>query len=182
MKILRSARELAKENYEHNKNNPYHIQAYLKSVMYDEKSPDNKNIIRDLLQHLAVIDSDRAREMYLEELALFYAFYEDDESSSIETISEANKKFPNSVYPYFTKFEICEKFNRKSDMKQILDYLDKIVKEGSYFYNAFLKYNAIFQAKIGDIKTAMDFIGKIKNYPSHAIEKLINKIREIYST
>lgn len=176
-----SARELARENYVRNKTNHYHIQAYLKCVLHDEKNEENEKIVKELLNNLSISKSDKAREMYLQGLSEYFAFYSNDEHNSIDTITQAINEFPDSVYPYLAKFGICEKFNRLQDMEKTIKQLENTIKDREYLNNSLLICKAIYQAKIGNIDVAENFIGRIRNFPDHAIEILFKKIREIYS-
>ncbi len=170
------ALELAKQNYENERNNPYHIQAYFSCIIKADRNSHNEALILELLKNLEKIKTEKAEEMYLRSKAQYLAFYKNQEENSLNLIDETISKFPDVIYPKLVKFDICDRFNRIEDMKEILDQLEDSIKRYQYFSNAITNLKAIYYAKSGNIDDALNLIINIKNYPESAKEKLLEKI------
>lgn len=176
------ALDLAKENYENEKNNPYHIGAYFSCLI--RPSIRNKNIekMKELLIDIKKIEthSDRAKEMATNLEAQFIAFCEDDYEKSMLLIDSAINDMPDKFYLLLTKFDISEKFERFDIMKNTLDVLEKRTKTSPYFYNHYLRRKAIYLSFTGETEKALDLVRRhLKNLPDSAREKLEEKISKI---
>jgi tetratricopeptide (TPR) repeat protein len=177
-----TARVLAEEHYGNDKTNPYHIQAYFRCLIKAEKSTANRRVLEELLDNLSKVKSIVAEEMLLRCKAQFLAFYENKEAESVLLINRAIKEYPNLMYATFTKIEICEKFNRISDMEILLGELDKTIKRGDYNYVSYIKSKAIMLAMKKQIGKALDLIEQNKKYiPDRVIDKII-VILEFYDS
>lgn len=172
------ALELAKENHEKYKDNPYHVQAYFACLIRNEKNDSNKNILSQLLNNLEQIKGDRAREMFLVCNAQFEAFYNDDEIEAKNYINQALNEYPNANYARAIQFDICAKFNNKeneSKMKEIISYFEKHEKQR--YHNFIIKAKATLMVKEKNIDEATDFFDKnIKNYTEEAKDKFKHKL------
>jgi len=173
-----TALELAKQNHEYDKTNPYHIQAYFRCLIRDEKIINKGPIMEELLTNLSKIRSDKAKEMYLEARAQYEAFYKHDGNNALTSINNALKEFPDSVYFKITKFDICEKFGVIGEMKDLLDKFEKEIDNNSYFYNVYISLQSIYFAKTGKKHEAVNLLSKLRNYPESAINKLKLKINK----
>jgi hypothetical protein len=168
------AMELARQNYENGKLNPFHIQAYLDSLLKDiENKEKNQKIILALLDGLKQNGLDRAREMYLTANAEYLAFHENQEQPSFNLVDDAKAQFPKIIYPILTEFDISVKFNNVEKMTKSLSDIERIVKENSYFHNAFMRRKCIFIAKTESSEKAIEMMEKhMQNYTDQAKEKL----------
>lgn len=174
------ALELAKQNYEKEKNNPYHIQAYFRCLIRQGINGGSESKIEELLENLSKVKSEKGKEMYLTAKAEYLAFYKNEEELSVALINEAINQFPNVYYSRLVKFNICEKFNRIDDMKYIVETLEAETDKGSHFYSIFINLKAIYLAKIGLKDEALKLVlGSIRNYPENSLDKIIKQIESI---
>lgn len=174
-----SAYELAKENYEKNKNNPFHIQAYFRCVIYKKDLPNQDTVMNELLTNLSRINSDQAREMYFRSKAQYYAYCLNNKEEALYWIERAIKEFPELPYPYFTKFEICEKFGNLQDMEIVLEQLNKIISKNSYHYNSLIKNKAIFNAYKKNENLTFTLLKQLRGFPEEALENLRERLVKI---
>lgn len=175
-----SAIELAKENYTSDKNNPYHIHAYFRCLFNSSHSDENIDLLKDLLKNLDRVKSDRAREMFLTCSAEFEAFYNNNMDKAFQLIDEAISSYPRIIYPKFTKFLICDKFNKIEIMEHIIKVIEaEISSPKSAMYYRFLWLKSIYLARINN-KLEVDKLLLLisKNYPETAIQKLKQKINQ----
>ena len=174
-----TALDLAKSNYENLKNNPYHIQAYLLCLIRLEKSMEKEKIIKELLDNLKKIQTEKAEQMYYTCYAQYLAFWKNEEEKSLIEIDKAIRKFESVPYPKLTKFDIAERFDQIDEMKTILDDLSN-VKKNSYLYNMVMARKAVYYAKINKNSEARNIIDcEIRYYPENAKKKLITRIESI---
>ncbi|MHA1305533.1 MAG: tetratricopeptide repeat protein, partial [Candidatus Heimdallarchaeaceae archaeon] len=173
------ALDLAEQNYDEGKNNPYHIQAYFTCLIRSENHLENEKKIGELLKNLNKINSDKAKEMYLESNALYLAINMKDEINSFDNIDSAIEQFPYSPYPLIAKFEICERFKKIDLMKNVISKLDKLVNKKSNLYNVLLIRKATYYAYINEKSKALDQVAKLRNCPEHIKDKVTRRIDNI---
>ena len=176
------AKELARQNYETDRLNPYHIQAYFNCLINGQWSLQEKEVMQALIKRLLDIDTERAKEMYFNALAKFTAICEDNEELALSYIDPSISLFKNSIYPLLTKFDICKHFSRLDDMKSVIKDIEKITDNEPYFRPITIKNKAIYFAINGQTEEAYDLIEtKLHNYPEQSKQKLITQIKRLES-
>ena len=177
------AKELAQENYINEKSNPYHVQAYFSCLINGEKNECNRKILDELILTLEKIDSEIAKEMLLRCKAQLEAFYNDNEDEAIEIINSAISKYPKLHYALAVKFEICTKFNRLSDMEDIIERLERDSYSRLHHSNQINYYKAVLIAKTDGSSKAIEFVEKnLKNYTDEALERVKTKLQKLNTT
>lgn len=179
-----TAYEIAKQNYENdkNKNNAYHIQAYFQclsnmntaSISQEEK----KKKLQELIFNIEKIKSEKAEGIYHEMQAEYMAIYENDHDKAISMLDYAIKKYKDNMYPLFTKFRISEKLDLHDTMKECIEEMDNKISKRSKFHNLYLKNKAIYLAHIGN-NEAISTISLLKNYPETARNRILQKIEKL---
>ncbi|MGO4549139.1 TIR domain-containing protein [Paenibacillus sp. 2TAB23] len=173
-----TATVLAKEHYENDKTNSYHMQAYFRCIIRSEKNTANRKVLEEILENLSKIKSTIADEMKLRCKAQFLAIYDNREHDAIALINKAITDYPNLSYALYTKIEILEKFSRIRDMEMLLMEIEKTVKKGDYNYITFIKSKAILFAMQGNIEKALDLIVHNSKYiPEKVIDKIMTRIQ-----
>ncbi|MDU6542866.1 TIR domain-containing protein [Clostridium sp.] len=174
------AKELAKENYENEKSNPYHVQAYFSCLINGEKSESTRGILNELILTLEKIESEVSKEMVLRCRAQFEAFYNENEEEAIIIINSAITKYPKLHYALSVKFEICNKFNRLIDMEEIITRLEKDNYSREHHSNQITYYKAVLIAKTDGSSKAIEFVEKnLKNYTDEALERVKVRLQKL---
>lgn len=171
----------AKKNFEHDKSNPYHLQAYFTCLIRSERNEINRVVLQELLDLLNKINSDIAKEMLLRLQAQFDAFYNDDEEKSLQLIDRAIEEYPKLSYALHIKFDICDRFDRIDDMEAIIETLKKrnINSNTNSYANNIPYYEAVCLAKAGKIDKAILHVeDNLKNYTDEALERVKVKLRK----
>jgi tetratricopeptide (TPR) repeat protein len=174
-----TALEIAKENYENDKSNPYHVQAYFNCLIKGEHVRDKNNIraIEELLSVFSNIPSEKAEEMHYCAKAQYLTYIMSDKQGALKIIDEAIAKYPKVMYPKLAKFDIHERFNDIEQMDKLLTSLEKEIDQRSYFFSTLVSKKAIFLAKSGKTEEALKLINdKLRNHPEDSIEKIRQKI------
>ena len=176
------AKELARQNYEADRLNPYHVQAYFNCLINGQWSSTEKEVMQDLIKRLNAIDTETSKEMYFNALAKFTAICEDNEELALNYIDSSISLYKNRIYPLLTKFDICKHFSRLDDMKSVIADLEKITNNESYFRPTTIKNKAIYFAINDQVEEAYDLIEtKLNNYPEQSKQKLILQIKRLES-
>jgi len=174
------AYNLAKENYETEKNNPYNLQSYFRCLIKSSTISirDKKEELRKLLESLKNNLHEKAKEMYMTAKAQFNAIVENDQYGALNDVNDAISAFPKSIYPPLTKIEICRKFDNWDELEKTLDLIEENFSPDADIFSklSFLSAKATLIAKKGSKKESIKFIeAKIKN---HVSESVYNKIKE----
>ncbi len=172
--------ELAKENYELIKNNPYNLQSYFRCLIRNSNiSPkDKKEELMKLLENLKDNPHERAREMYKTAKAQFNAIIENDQSRALNTVDDAIATFPKSIYPPLTRIEICRKFDNWQELESSINSIDTTFRPDSDIFSklSYISAKAIVMARKGNIKESQCLLDK--NIKNRFTERIYNKLKE----
>lgn len=180
---------MAKDNYENNRNNPYHIQAYFQSVLYqrDEVLPitEKKKILEILLNDFEKIDSPSARNMFLISKAKYKMEIEMNYEEVQSILDRASLEFPEDN-TYLLLFQV-DFFERTKDLPQLEKVLNLMKKsnfnrQNSNYYNDFLKCQIYVSALKDNEVEWKSYISKltISDSAKLAIEERAKKIMHKY--
>ena len=167
------ALELARLNFENDRSNPYHIQAYINCLLKDVNNKStNRDKITDLLSILENIQSKTAHEMYLTSRAEFIAFHENNLHAAIELIDDAKKIHQDVIYPLLMEFDIYARYNITEKMNESLKSIEKVVDRNSYFFNSLIRRRCIYIAMTKGYSQAIDTMSRyFSNYTDTAKER-----------
>lgn len=178
-----SAFQLAKDNYESNKNNPYNIQFYLRSLLKrKDEIEDVENEIRLLLKQLENNPNEKSMEMFFSSNAQFHAFYIHDKDKAVEIINEGISAFPKNIYPYLVKLEIGRKFFDKDILLDTIIELERNFQESDINNRLiYLVSRVILMCLEGKDDEAKLFINKkLRPYfPENTVNKIELEIEKI---
>lgn len=178
-----SAFVLAKENYESNKNNPYNVQYYLRTLLKKKDEVDNVDkITQQLLTQLESSPNEKALEMFYTSSAQYQAFYLHDKDRAIKTINEGILRHPKNIYPYLVKLEIGRKFVDKSILADTIPKLENGFHDSDIANRlVYLVSKVILMLLEGKTSEAQSFtIKKIRPYyPEHIFIKIQSEIDKI---
>ena len=186
-----SAERLCIDNYHDDKNNPYYIQPYFESLIHkyitivnspEDLCESNTNALTksenicvlmcEMLETMNNIDLPQAKQMYVSMLVEYYASVENSLDKAMIALNEGIAQVKDTpIYLYLTKYDIAYRFKDISIMKDTLDSIEHIVSNQKYFSNALNLRRARFYAAINDRKNAVATLDKVRNMPSHAMEK-----------
>ncbi|MFA5004611.1 MAG: TIR domain-containing protein [Candidatus Omnitrophota bacterium] len=176
------ATDLAEENYQLEKDNPFHVQAFFDCLIKNEKrKPETVKKLEQLLRSTKLIKSDKGEEIDFYLRAQFEAFINNKKESALQILEEGIAKFTNAIYFELAKFDIYETFNDIEGMQSAINVLDSKINEKSYHYNSLIKREAVLFAKQGFLDKALDLINKkLRNMPEEALIAIASKIKKVY--
>ena len=126
----------------------------------------------EMLETMNNIDLPQAKQMYVSMLVEYYASVENSLDKAMIALNEGIAQVKDTpIYLYLTKYDIAYRFKDISIMKDTLDSIEHIVSNQKYFSNALNLRRARFYAAINDRKNAVATLDKVRNMPSHAMEK-----------
>lgn len=178
-----AAFDLAKDNYESRKNNPYNIQYYLRSLLKKKDEIENiETIIQQLLSQLENNPNEKAMEMFFTSSAQYQAFFLNDKEKALKTIDEGITNYPDNIYPYLVKLEIGRKFFDKDILAETIIELENNFNDSDVrnrlIYLASKVILLCLEDKEGEARAFLN--RKIKPYyPEHILNKLDLEIDRI---
>jgi tetratricopeptide (TPR) repeat protein len=104
------ALDFAKRNYEENRGNQFHTQAYFNCLINSASLHKYKDKLKYLITDLRNINSDQSNEMADISEALFYAKLEDNKQVAFDKIEDCIYRYPDSHYPLLTFCDIAVKY------------------------------------------------------------------------
>ncbi|WP_392455516.1 TIR domain-containing protein [Chryseomicrobium aureum] len=176
------ALNLAQENYESNKNNEYHIQAYFQCLSYGKVEilsfEERKVKAAQLLNDISKIDSDKAKSMALVMDIQFNLYFKDDLNEAKKLITDQAFKYPTDIFVLLTSFDVFEKLGDIENLKKTLETIKLLhVNPKSKYHRDYLKCLAIYKAIEGDIIKARQIVRDM-NTSEVAKRSLRNKIEK----
>lgn len=174
------ALSFAKKNYEDNKGNQFHAQAYFNCLINSGENNENKKIIlNDLIKTLKNINSEQSNEMASIAEANYYAKIEDNEARAFDLINDCIFSCPDSSYPLLAKCDIALKYKSVPILSEKVDKIEAMRKKKSISDRTIIKYKAYLLALRGDELSAIALITKeISRYPSDSKERILKRIKE----
>jgi len=126
LELFEEALSVAKENYENDKTNPYHIHAYFLCLIKSGIEDERKAIIDELLSSLEKSTSDFGKELYLRSKALKVVYEEHDLELALALIDKAIENSLNPIYALQDKFDICERAKAHNEMEKVISELQEL--------------------------------------------------------
>lgn len=177
-----TAHHLAESNYIDDPENIYQMQAYFDCLIRKaDLSPIQKEDINNILVNMKKNTTEKASEIYHQINALYQAYVIKDKPTAVSLLKEGLRKFNTSVYLAKDLFDIYEKIGDTEGMKEALEVLSKIIKDGrSRFESIFLCRQAMLDAYNGKSKVTIE-VGLNRNniVPENMKNRLLKKIDNI---
>ncbi len=175
-----SASDLARDNYENNRRNPYHIQAYLYTLINSTIANQHKDQAKKLIGELRLLQTEVALQMADIAEADYYAKCMHDYSAAIDAIDDAVAKYPNEHYPLITKAYLAA---HNGDLRRLSDAyagLLRLAKKRTISEDTLNRLKAYKVALEGNIEQAEDIAKKsLKRVPESAKQSFLRKLREV---
>ncbi len=173
----------AQINYNENRGNQFHIQAYFNCLIYSERATEKSGILQQLIKDLENIKSDQSNEMSLICKALFSAKIDKDKDMAIACILSCMTQFPGNHYPMLTWCDIAIKFNDINELEKAITKVEQTAQTKNISKRTINKYKAIYKALNGDITSALNIIEQdIEQYPNESKQRIINRLTEMAKT
>ena len=170
----------AKRNYEENRNNQFHLQAYFNCLINSEDPVANRTQLERLITELRFIDSEQSREMADIAEALFQAKVANDRQAALDKINDCIAAYPGNHYPILTYCDIALKYSDAGLLGDALSRLNQISKEKDLSARTVNKYKAFLMALEGNVQGALKIIeSDISRYPNESKTRLISRIEAV---
>lgn len=177
MELYDEAREMAQNNYEENRNNQFHIQAYFRSLVLGSNPERHLDQLEFLCCELEAVGSERAVEMAMIGRALIFARCKHD-IHALNLIDDAISAFPHTIYPALAKFDIGLSFRDETAMKDALRRLEEFLNEGINLSTRTLATQKAYLAAVkGDLSMAERTAKEVtRNFTDQARTKFFEKL------
>lgn len=174
------ARDLSARNYNENRTNQFHIQAYFRALVLGSNPERHRAELHRLCAELDAVNSERSRQMAMIGRAQILARCDHD-SRALELIDDAIATFPTIVYPVLAKFDIALSFRNEAGMRESLGRLENFAKDGRGVSPRTLALQRAYLSAIeGDSSAAIATAGDIlKDYPDAARLRLQDRLRAL---
>jgi tetratricopeptide (TPR) repeat protein len=170
----------AKKNYEENRNNQFHLQAYFNCLINSEAPIANRGQLERLIRELRDIDSEQSREMADIAEALFQAKVANDRQAALDKINDCIAAYPGNHYPVLTYCDIALKYLDANLLGDALSRLNQISKEKDLSIRTINKYKSFLMALEGNVHGALRLIeSDISRYPNESKARLISRIEAV---
>ncbi|MCA8214229.1 toll/interleukin-1 receptor domain-containing protein [Burkholderia cepacia] len=174
------ARELARKNYEENRTNQFHIQAYFRALAMGSNPEQHRTQLEALCTELEAVGSERARQMAMIARALITARCAHD-YRALDQIDDAIAAFPRVIYPVLAKFDIGLSFRDEAAMQDALHRLEALMSDGVNLSNKTIVVQRAYLAAIqGDWPTAQSRATEVtKHFTDEARTRFLEKLAAV---
>lgn len=171
------ARGQARKNYEENRTNQFHIQAYFRALVLGSNPEQHLVQLKALCAELDAVGSERARQMAMIGQALISARCEHD-IRAIDLIDDAIAAFPRIIYPPLAKFDIGLSFRNQAAMQDAVRRLDALVNDGAHLSTKTIGVHRAYLAAVqGDLSTAKSRAAEVaKHFTDEARTRFLEKL------
>lgn len=158
------ALDVAKENYENDKANPYHAHAYFLCLIKGEELEQNTDIINEVVDNLGKSTSDLGKELYVRCDALKVAYLERNLDMALAFIEKAVEESNNPIYSLQDKFDICEHLKAYDEMEKVIKEVESIKMQDVFGKDRSLfRMKALYAAYVNNKKEVSKIIGQIED-------------------
>ncbi|HIF6882231.1 TPA: TIR domain-containing protein [Klebsiella pneumoniae] len=170
----------AKNNYEENRSNQFHCQAYFNCLINSQHRVERDNAtLKEIIKTLSTIGSEQSNEMAKIASAIYSAKIENDEQKAIDIINDCASATPDSPYPLLAKCDIGLKFKTIKILEEALISLDKMKRRKVVPERTLTTYHAYLMALKGDENRAKQILANdIKRYTQEARDRILKRIKE----
>lgn len=137
------ALSVAKENYENDRSNPYHIHAYFLCLIKSDDSDEDKAVLQELIENLDKTTSDFGIELRGRCRALYEAYKNRDADMAFAMIDKTIEESSTPIYALQDKFDICEKLHELEEMGKVISQIEDL-KMGDLYG----KERALYRVKV----------------------------------
>ena len=170
-----AALELAKNNYKRNRDNLFHIQAYMECLLEQRQLELwQEKDLEEMLSTLKILHKTRSNPIYYQLMGKYEAYKRSDLRLAIEYIETGLKKHPNHFYLIRDKFDIYRRFNCVADMEKTLKQLSESMDDFEY-KGAIFTRTAILRLHRGESVNAVKIYLQESGFSQKAIENIINR-------
>lgn len=134
---------VAKENYENDRSNPYHIHAYFLCLIKSDELDSYKTILQELIENLDKTTSDFGVELKGRCRALYEAYVNRDGEMAFAIIDKTVEESDTPIYALQDKFDICEKLHELEEMEKVIEAIADLKMGDSYG-----KERALYRGKV----------------------------------
>ncbi len=172
--------QLAKDNYELLRNNPYNVQSYFRCLIRNADIPlaNKRDELEKMVESLRNNSHRRAREMYMIIHAEFLAAVEHDEERALNAARDGVAAYPRSIYPRLTQIEICRAFSNWEDLELVIKSIDGTFRKDSDIYDkaSYISAKVILLARAGKMRDCRALIES--EVEGRFSKTLVDKIRK----
>ncbi|WP_236900073.1 toll/interleukin-1 receptor domain-containing protein [Cronobacter malonaticus] len=170
----------AKKNYEENRSNQFHCQAYFNCLINSQHRVESDNAtLKEIIRTLFNIDSEQSIEMANIASAIFTAKIENDEPKALSIINDCIAMAPESPYPLLAKCDVGLKFKAVQTLEEALILLEKMKRRKVVSERTLTTYHAYLMALKGDENRANQILANdIRSYPQEARDRILKRIKE----
>jgi tetratricopeptide (TPR) repeat protein len=174
------ARDLARRNYEENRTNQFHIQAYFRALVLGSNPERHLAQLEILCTELEAVGSERSRQMAMIGRALISARCAHDERA-LDLIDDAIAAFPRVIYPALAKFDIGRSFRNETAMLDALHRLNALGDNGANLSTKTLGMQRAYLAAVqGNLIMAQSSANEVtKNFTDVARTRFNEKLAAI---
>ncbi len=158
------ALSVAEENYENDRNNPYHIHAYFLCLIKSDNLDGHVEKLKELILCLDKSTSDFGKELKGRCQALYEAYVNKDGDMAFAIIDDTIKTSPTPIYALQDKFDICDRLHELKEMKNVIFEIEN------------LKMNDIYGKERSLLRAKILYAAYSKDYKE--VDKLKKEIRD----
>lgn len=172
-----AAGSLAKDNYDDFPQNPYHIQAYLSTLIHSYNGSDNDEMILGLIEELKNIGTDLSLEIAEIANAEYLARCKNNYPKAKITINEAVYRFKDSHYPLLTQAFLAAKHGDLETLETSYKEIKEISLKRNISADTLHRLEAEISAIHGNLDKAIRIIkNKLNNFPEKSLERIISEL------
>ncbi|WP_136487065.1 toll/interleukin-1 receptor domain-containing protein [Vibrio sp. H11] len=173
------ALKYAKENYEKERGNQFHTQAYFNSLINSDDAIHHERKLKELIDNLRSINSEQSIEMADIADALFHAKIKQNKTRSLDLIKDCVARYPDNHYPLLGYCDIALIFSDKIEFKTAIEKIQNL-NDSQLSSRTLNRYLALDAAFSGDEDGALNFVRRdLDRYPEESRIKLCEALREL---
>ncbi len=172
---------LARENYNQNPNNYYHVQALFKCLIYgsslDMGNPELQMELQKLIKELQMFKNQQAIEMSILASAQFCALIENNYTKAYDLATDAISQFPDSKYPLLVLMDISLHEGNYQKARMGYSMIESYLNDYKVPARIFARQRAYYLSGIGHKAQALGVLqDELNRLDTSGKQKLLDKV------
>lgn len=171
---------LAESNYNENRSNPFHIQAYFNTLINSKKAGEAHDILRRLIKELSSINSDISLQMADIARAEFISRCENNYMRAKDILDDSITKYPDSFYPLISRAYLAAKNQDIEGLRSSLMLLKKLTKHRTFSEDTIIRLECYLLVHEDKFDQAISYANvNLKRCPEESMLSFIERLKSI---
>lgn len=172
------ALEYARNNYQENRGNQFHTQAYFNCLINTDIPEKHEVELQNLIDNLRTINSEQSNEMADIAEALFLAKVKHNKQAALDKVNDCVEKYTDNHYSLLTLCDIALKYKDRDVLDDGIRQLERMSRDKNLPVRTLNRYKSYLLALNHNVEEALKILRTdLERYPTESKERIIARVK-----